>query len=152
MKNKSFLKHLLNQINTKLTNVSKILLVIYICSLFIPIPTGTTTDANVMTKLLNIYLGLTLAYGLYVVLFLFAFYIEFISDKPSEKFQFKMLFAFIVITPLISGMIYLIFNITTVIQLLSLVPILLITILYLMDLGKIFTFDFTKVKKIFLKK
>lgn len=152
MKNQSFIKYLLNKINSKFTIISKLLLVVFTLSLFIPIPTGTTTDANVMTKLLNIYLGLTLAYGLYVVLFLFAFYIEFISDKPSEKFQFKMLFAFIIITPLISGIIYLIFNITTVIQLLSLAPILGITILYLIDLGKNFTFDFTKIKKIFLKK
>lgn len=152
MKNQSFIKYLLNQINSKFTIISKLLLVVFILSLFIPIPTGTTTDANVMTKLLNIYLGLTLAYGLYVVLFLFAFYIEFISDKPYEKFQFKMLFTFIIITPLISGIIYLIFNITTVIQLLSLAPILVITILYLIDLGKNFTFDFTKIKKIFLKK
>lgn len=151
MENQSFLKHLLNQINSKLTIVSKILLLIFSCSLFIPIPTNTT-DANIMTKLLTIYLGLSLAYGLYVVLFLFAFYIEFISDKPSEKFKFKMLFAFIIIAPLISCMIYLIFNITTVIQLLSLVPILFITIFYIMDLGKNFTFDFTKIKKIFLKK
>ena len=151
MENQSFIKYLLNKINSKFTIVSKILLVVYVCSLFIPIP-PSTTDANIMTKLLTIYLGLSLAYGLYVVLFLFAFYIEFISDKPSETFKFKMLFAFIIIAPLISGMIYLIFNITTVIQLLSLVPILFITIFYIMDLGKNLTFDFTKIKKIFLKK
>lgn len=152
LENQSFIKYLFNKINSKCTIVSKFLLLTFTLSLFIPIPTGTTTDANIMTKLLATYLGLVSAYGLYAVLLLFACYIDFISDKPSEKFKFKILFTFIIITPLISYAIYLIFNITTVIQLLSLAPVLVLTILYAIDLGTDFTFDFTKIKKIFLKK
>lgn len=152
MKNQSFIKYIFDKINSKCTIVSKFLLLVFTLSLFIPIPTGTTIDANIMTKLLATYLGLVSAYGLYAILLLFACYIDFTSDKPSENFHFKMLLAFIIITPLISYAIYLIFNITTVIQLLSLAPLLAITILYIIDLGEDFTFDFTKIKKIFLKK
>lgn len=152
MQNQSFIKYIFDKINSKCTIVSKLLLLIFTCSLFIPVPTGTTTDADILTKLLSAYLGLVSAYGLYAVLLLFACYIDFISDKPSEEFHFKVLFAIIIITPLISYVIYLIFNITTVIQLLSLAPILVLTILYAIDLGTDFTFDFTKIKKIFFKK
>ena len=152
MENQSFIKYLFNEINSKCTIVTKFLLLAFTLSLFIPIPTGTTTDADIMTKLLSAYLGLVSAYGLYGVLLLFACYIDFISDKPFEKFHFKVLFAIIIIAPLVSYVIYLIFNITTVIQLLSLAPLLTITILYLIDLGENLTFDFTKIKKIFFKK
>ena len=143
LENQSFIKYIFDKINSKCTIVSK---------LFIPIPTGTTIDANIMTKLLATYLGLVSAYGLYAVLLLFACYIDFISDKPSENLNFKRLLAFIIISPLISYAIYLIFNITTVIQLLSLAPVLVLTILYAIDLGTDFTFDFTKIKKTFFKK
>lgn len=152
MKNQSFIKYIFDKINSKCTIVSKFLLLVFTLSLFIPIPTGTTIDANIMTKLLATYLGLVSAYGLYAILLLFACYIDFISDKPSENLHFKRLLAFIIITPLISYAIYLIFNITTVIQLLSLAPVLVLTILYAIDLGKDFTFDFTKIKRIFFKK
>ena len=152
MKNTSFLKHILNQINSNFTLVSKFLLLIFTLSLFSPIPNGTTTDADVMTTLLTVYLGLVSAYGLYATLLLIAYYIDFISDKPSEKFYFKILFASIIIAPLVSYIIYLIFNITTIIQLLSLAPVFFFTILYAIDLGKDFTFDFTKIKKIFFKR
>ena len=152
MENQSFIKYLLNKINSKFTIVSKILLLIFTSSLIIPIPNGTTADADFMTKLLTTYLGLVSAYGFYTLILLIACYIDFISDKPSENFHLKMLFASIIITPLISFIIYFIFNITTVIQLLSFVPVLFFTILYAIDLGTDFTFDFTKIKKIFFKK
>ncbi len=152
MENQSFVKYFLNKINSKFTIVSKILLLIFTSSLIIPIPNGTTADADVMTKLLTTYLGLVSAYGFYTLMLLIACYIDFISDKPSENFHLKMLFASIIIAPLISFIIYFIFNITTVIQLLSLVPLLFFTILYAIDLVTDFTFDFTKIKKIFFKK
>ena len=152
MKNQSFIKYLFDEINSKCTIVSKFLLLAFTLSLFIPIPNGTASELNGVTKLLTVYLGLVSAYGLYTVLLLLACYIDFISDKPYEKFHFKMLFAFIIIAPLISGVIYLIFNIITVIQLLSLAPLLLFTFLHAIDSIKNFTFDFTKIKKIFFKK
>ena len=152
LENQSFIKYLLNKFDSKITIISKFLLLVFTLSLFIPIPNGTTTDANIMTKLLTTYLGLVSAYGFYTLMLLIACYIDFISDKPSENFHLKMLFASIIVAPLISYIIYFTFNIITVIQLLSLVPVLFFTIFYAIELGKSFTFDFTKIKRIFFKK
>lgn len=152
LENQSFIKYLLNKFDSKFTIISKFLLLVFTLSLFTPIPNGTTTDANIMTKLLTTYLGLVSAYGFYTLMLLIACYIDFISDKPSENFHLKMLFASIIVAPLISYIIYFTFNIITVIQLLSLVPVLFFTIFYAIELGKSFTFDFTKIKRIFFKK
>lgn len=152
LENQSFIKHLLNKFDSKFTIISKFLLLVFTLSLFTPIPNGTTTDANIMTKLLTTYLGLVSAYGFYTLMLLIACYIDFISDKPSENFHLKMLFASIIVAPLISYIIYFTVNIITVIQLLSLVPVLFFTIFYAIELGKSFTFDFTKIKRIFFKK
>ena len=83
LENQSFIKYLLNKFDSKFTIISKFLLLVFTLSLFIPIPNGTTTDANIMTKLLTTYLGLVSAYGFYTLMLLIACYIDFISDKPS---------------------------------------------------------------------
>lgn len=154
MKNQSFLKHLLNQINSKLTIVSKILLLIFSCSLFIPIPTITTTYSDITLKLLTLYLSLVTTYGIALVLFLAASYFDFISDEPSESNKFKRLLTSIIIAPIISYVIYLIFNIVTPLQLASILPTVVLFVMYMLELdfSSHFNFDFTKIKKIFLKK
>lgn len=154
MENKSFLKHLLNQINSKLTIVSKILLLIFSCSLFIPIPTITTTYSDITLKLLTLYLSLVTTYGIALVLFLAASYFDFISDEPSESNKFKRLLTSIIIAPIISYVIYLIFNIVTPLQLASILPTVVLFVMYMLELdfSSHFNFDFTKIKKIFLKK
>lgn len=154
MENQSFLKHLLNQINSKLTIVSKILLLIFSCSLFIPIPTITTTYSDITLKLLTLYLSLVSTYGIALVLFLAASYFDFISDEPSESNKFKRLLTSIIIAPIISYVIYLIFNIVTPLQLASILPTVVLFVMYMLELdfSSHFNFDFTKIKKIFLKK
>ena len=154
MQKQSFIKYLLNKINSKLTIISKILLLVFSCSLFIPIPTGTTIDANIMTKLLTCYLSLVTTYGAGLVLFLAATYLDFISNTPSENNKFKRLVTIIIITPIISYTIYLIFNIITPFQLASILPAVALFIMYIIELecSSRFTFDFTKIKKIFFKK
>lgn len=154
MQKQSFIKYLLNKINSKLTIISKILLLVFSCSLFIPIPTGTTIDANIMTKLLTFYLSLVTIYGAGLVLFLAATYLDFISDTSSGNNKFKHLVTTIIITPIISYTIYLIFNIITPLQLASMIPPVALFIMYIVELecSSRFTFDFTKIKKIFFKK
>ena len=154
MENQSFLKHLLNQINSKLTIVSKILLLIFSCSLFIPIPTITTTYSDITLKLLTLYLSLVTTYGIALVLFLAASYFDFISDEPSESNKFKRLLTSIIIAPIISYVIYLIFNIVTPLQLASILPTVVLFVMYMLELdfSSHFNFDFTKIKKIFFKK
>ena len=154
MENQSFIKYILNKINSKLTIVSKILLLIFSCSLFIPIPTITTTYSDITLKLLTLYLSLVTTYGIALVLFLAASYFDFISDEPSESNKFKRLLTSIIIAPIISYVIYLIFNIVTPLQLASILPTVVLFVMYMLELdfSSHFNFDFTKIKKIFLKK
>ena len=154
MTNQSFIKYLLNKINSKLTVVSKILLLIFSCSLFIPIPTITTTYSDIKIKILTLYLSIVTTYGIALVLFLAASYFDFISDEPSESNKFKLLLTSIIIAPIISYVIYLTFNIVTPLQLASLLPTVVLFVMYMLELdfSSHFSFDFTKIKKIFLKK
>lgn len=162
LKNQSFIKYLLNKINSKLTIVSKLLLLMFICSLLIPIPNGTTTDADVMTKLLVIYLSLVSTLSIALILLLVDTYFNFISDEPSESNKFKNLVIIIIVAPIISYAIYLIFNIITPLQLVSLLPSLALLIMYVLEFGlfgteyskiyKILDFNFKKIKRILFKK
>ena len=162
MENQSFIKYLLSRINSKLTNVSKFLLLVFICSLLIPIPNGTTAVADLMTKLLVMYLSLVSTLGIALVLLLVGTYFDFISDEPSESNRFKNLVIIIIVAPIISYAIYLIFNIITPLQLVSILPSLALLIIYVLEFGlfgaeyskiyKILDFNFKKIKKVFIKK
>lgn len=154
MENQSFIKYILNKINSKLTIVSKILLLIFSCSLFIPIPTITTTYSDIKLKLLTLYLSLVTTYGIALVLFLAASYFDFILDEPSESNNFKRLLTSIIIAPIISYVIYLTFNIVTPLQLASILPTVVLFVMYMLELdfSSHFNLNFTKIKRIFLKK
>ena len=162
MENQSFVKYLLNKINSKFTIVSKILLLIFIFSLLIPIPNGTTADADIMTKLLVMYLSLVSTLGVALVLLLVDTYFDFISNESSESNKFRNLVISIIIAPIISYAIYLIFNIITPLQLASLLPSLALLIMYVLEFElfgaeysktyKILNFTFKKIKRIFFKK
>lgn len=154
MQKQSFIKYLLNKINSKLTIISKILILVFSCSLFIPIPTGTTIDANIITKLLTCYLSLVTTYGAGLVLFLAATYLDFILDTSSGNNKFKRLVTIIIIAPIISYTIYLIFNIITPFQLASMIPPVALFIMYIVELecSSPIKFDSTKIKNIFFKK
>lgn len=154
MQKQSFIKYLLDKINSKLTIISKLLLLIFSCSLFIPIPTETTIDANIITKLITFYLSIVTTYGAGLVLFLAATYLDFILDTSSGNNKFKHLLIIIIIAPIISYTTYLIFNIITPFQIASMLPSIALFIMYIIELefSSRFTFDFTKIKKIFFKK
>lgn len=154
MQKQSFIKYLFDKINSKLTIISKLLLLVFSCSLFIPIPTGTTIDANTTTKLLTLYLSLVTTYGAGLVLFLAAIYLDFISETSSGNNKFKHLITIIIIAPIISYLIYLLFNIITPLQLASMIPPVALFIMYIVELecSSPIKFDSTKIKNIFFKK
>lgn len=154
LENQSFIKYLLNKFDSKFTIASKILLLIFSCSLFIPVPTVTTTHSDVKIKILTLYLSLVTIYGIALVLFLAGTYLDFISDKPSENNKFKLLLASVTIAPIISCVTYLTFNIVTPLQLVSTIPTIVLFVMYMLELDWVshLNFDFTKIKKIFFKK
>lgn len=166
MENQSFIKYLLNKINSKLTIVSKVLLIVYVCSLFIPIPPSDTVNTDILTKLLAFYLFIIVTISLFLLLFLIGAYIYFTSEQSSKEKQVKFILT-VLITPIISYVIYVMFNITTPFQLLSFLPLLALIIIQAINFALFgadnfiifidksfprFTFDFTKIKKIFFKK
>lgn len=165
MENQSFIKYLLNKINSKLTILSKVLLVVYVCSLFIPIPPNDTVNTDILTKLLAVYLFTIVTISMFLLLYLIGAYLYFTSEQSSKK-PVKTILT-IIITPIISYVIYLIFNITTPFQLLSILPLLALIIIQAINFALFgadnfiilidksfprFNFDFNKIKKFFLKK
>lgn len=165
LENKSVLKHLLNQINSKLTKVSKVLLVVYICSLFIPIPNKNTANTNLMSTLLSFYLLIVTSISMFLLLYLIVAYLYFTSEQSSKQHVKTILT--VIITPIISYVIYVMFNVTTLFQLLSTLPLLALFIIqainfalfgadiFIISIDKSvsrFNFDFTKIKRIFFKK
>ena len=165
MENQSFLKHLLNQINSKFTIISKILLVVYVFSLFIPIPPSDTANTDILTTLLAFYIFTVVTISMFLLLYLIGAYIYFTSEQSSKK-QVKTIL-YIIITPIISYVIYVMFNITTPFQLLSFLPLLALIIIQAINFALFgadnfiifidksfprFNFNFTKIKKIFIKK
>lgn len=80
----------------------------------------------------------------------------------TKAINSKNLAVIIILAPIISYAIYLIFNIITPLQLISILPSLALFIMYVLELGlfgaehskiyKILDFNFKKIKRIFFKK
>lgn len=163
LENQSFIKHLLNKIDSKFTIASKILLLLYICSLFIPFPHENT---DIISTLLYLYLSFATLIGVCLLLFLIALYLYFIPEQSSKIKQVKTILAVLII-PIISYITSSMFNIITPAQLLSTLPLLSIVVYCTINFilfgsdnfinftnksSSKYNFDFTKVKRIFFKK
>lgn len=163
LENQSFIKYLLNKFDSKFTIASKILLLLYICSLFIPFPHENT---DIISTLLYLYLSFAALIGVYLLLFLIALYLYFIPEKSSKIKQIKTISAVLTI-PIISYITSSMFNIITPAQLLSILPLLSIIVYCSINFtlfgsdniinftnksSSKYNFDFTKIKRIFFKK
>ena len=163
LENQSFIKYLLNKFDSKFTIASKILLLLYICSLFIPFPHENT---GIISTLLYLYLSFATLIGVYLLLFLIALYLYFIPEQSSKIKQIKTISAVLIIS-IISYIICSMFNIITPAQLLSTLPLLSIVVYCTINFilfgsdnfinftnksSSKYNFDFTKIKRFFLKK
>ena len=163
LENQSFIKYLLNKFDSKFTITSKILLLLYICSLFIPFP---HENKDIIATLIYLYLSFAALIGVYLLLFLIALYLYFIPEQSSKIKQIKTISA-VLITPIISYIICSMFNIITPAQLLSILPLLSIVVYCTINFilfgsdnfinftnksSSKYNFDFNKIKRIFFKK
>lgn len=163
LENQSFIKYLLNKFDSKFTIASKILLLLYICSLFISFPHENT---GIISTLLYLYLSFATLIGVYLLLFLIALYLYFIPEQSSKIKQIKTILT-VLITPIISYIICSMFNIITPAQLLSTLPLLSIIVYCTINFtlfgsdnfinftnksSSKYNFDFNKIKRIFFKK
>lgn len=145
MKKNSFILYLWNEVNTKLTLISKILLGIFTISLFIPLPTGTIESSTISTILLSIYIALIMALAMFGAIFLAYKYLDF-------KLNLLYLYLFLVIAPIVSLLVYYGFHIMTAAQVALFAPTMMAIIIILVDKLDDITVDIEKIKKIFIKK
>lgn len=152
MKSNSFILYLWNEVNSKLTLISKILLGVFVISLFIPAPTDTIASSNVITILVSLYIALIMAIAMFGAVFLAYKYIDFKSDVDSDQNYILYLYLFLVLAPIVSLLIYYAFHIITAIQVAIFAPTIMAILIILVDKLANITVNIDKIKKIFIKK
>ena len=148
MKTNSFICYLWNEANSKLTIISKILLGVFIISLFIPAPTNTITSSNIITILISLYIALIMALAMFGAIFLAYKYLDFKSNCDSILY----LYLFLVLAPIVSLLIYYGFHIMTALQVALFAPTIMAIFIILVDKLADITVNIDKIKKIFIKK
>lgn len=161
MSKKSFIKYIIQKINEKCTFVTKILLLIFMLSSLIPIPYTKIAYANIIENIIGLYTALITVLTSISIFVLLMSYIEFdMNENEDDDLLFK-LYIFMVITPILSILILVLFGILTPLQIgiffLTIVSILMHIVELLsnidFDTTQIKTHvDITKIKKIFFKK
>ena len=152
MKSNSFIIYLWNEANSKLTLSSKILLGVFVISLFIPAPTEIIASSKVITILVSLYIALIMAIAMFGAVFLAYKYIDFKSDIDSKQNYILYLYLFLVLAPIVSLLIYYAFHIITALQIAIFAPTMMAMIMILVDKLANITINIDKIKKIFIKK
>ena len=148
MKKNSFMLYLLNEANSKLTLISKILLGVFVISLFIPAPTDTIASSNLITIIISLYIALIMALAMFGAVFLAYKYLDFKSNCDSILY----LYLFLVLAPIVSLLIYYGFHIMTALQVALFAPTIMAIFIILVDQLADITVNIDKIKKIFIKK
>ena len=148
MKKNSFILYLLKEANSKLTLISKILLGVFVISLFIPAPTDTIASSNIITIIISLYIALIMALAMFGAIFLAYKYIDFKSNSDSILY----LYLFLVLAPIVSLLIYYGFHIMTALQVALFAPTIMAILIILVEKLANITVNIEKIKKIFIKK
>ena len=148
MKKNSFIRYLLKEANSKLTLISKILLGVFVISLFIPAPTDTIASSNIITILISLYIALIMALAMFGSIFIVYKYCDFKSNSDSILY----LYLFLVLAPIVSLLIYYGFHIMTALQVALFAPTIMAIFIILVDQLADITVNIDKIKKIFIKK
>ena len=152
MNSNSFILYLWTEANSKLTLISKIILGVFIISLFIPAPSDTIASSTSITILLSLYIALIMAFAMFGAVFLAYKYIDFKSDVDSDQNYILYLYLFLVLTPIVSLLIYYGFHIITAIQVALFAPTIMAILIIIVDKLANITVNIDKIKKIFIKK
>ena len=152
MQHNSFITHLYQKIKNKCTIFTKILLIIFILSTFIPIPLSQTDQTNTIQTLVYVYVSMITILGIYVALFIFGYYIDFVSEKNSNDNIMKKIYTFMIIVPLINVSIFLKFNILAPFQIITCIPTMFSIIFIFLEKIPKQRLNVAKFEKIFFKK
>ena len=152
MNSNSFILYLWTEANSKLTLISKIILGVFIISLFIPASSDTIASSNIITILVSLYIALIMALGMFGAVFLAYKYLDFKSGIDSKQNYILYLYLFLVLAPIVSLLIYYAFHIITAIQVALFAPTIMAILIIIVDKLANITVNIDKIKKIFIKK
>ena len=152
MSKKSFFKYIMQKINENFTIVTKILLIIFILSSFIPLQTGQVDNLNTFQTFLSFYtVFITMIDGI-LMFALIMLFIDFdINENNDDNILFK-LYIFMVLTPIASISTYVLFGVLTPIQVDICLPTIVSIVIYVLESMSKVNIDTTKFEKIFFKK
>ena len=152
MSKKSFLKYILQKINENFTIVTKILLIIFILSSFIPIPTGKVDDLDSFQTFISIYTAFITIIDVIIMFALMMLHIDFEMSENNDDNVFLKEYLFMIIAPITSISIYVLFDILTPFQIGVCIPTIVTIIIYVLELMSKINIDTTNIEKIFFKK
>lgn len=151
MSKTSFIQYAIQKINKKCTIFSKILLTIIMLSSFIPIPKPEIADSNLTEKIIGIYGSIISVLMIVIIFALLAVYLDFSIENNNDEFLYKM-YVFMVISPIISISIFVLFGILTPFQIAICFPTIFGIVIGLLELTSKIKIDTSKIEKIFIKK
>ena len=152
MSKKSFFKYILQKINENFTIVTKILLIIFALSNFIPFPTGKVDELNTFQTFLSLYLAIIVFFAMFTAFVLLMLYIDFTTNESNDNNLLFKIYVFIVLAPITSISTYVLFGILTPFQIGICVPTFISIVIYILELMSKINIDTTKFEKIFFKK
>lgn len=152
MTKKSFFKYIMQKINGNFTIVTKILLVVSVVSSFIPLPIGQVDNLNTFQTFMSLYLAFIMLIDIILMFVLIMLHIDFgMNETNDETILFKE-YLFIIIAPIVSISISLIFGVLTPFQIGICVPTIVFIVIYIVELTSKINIDTTNIEKIFFKK
>jgi hypothetical protein len=152
MSKKSFLKYILQKINENFTIVTKILLIIFALSNFIPFPTGKVDELDTFQTFISLYLAIIVFFTIFTAIALMMLFVDFHMNESNNDTPLFRAYLFVILAPITSISIYLIFGILTPLQIGICIPTLVLIVIYMIELMSKININTTKFEKIFLKK
>lgn len=152
MKNNSFILYLWDELNTKLTLISKLLVVVFGISLFIPIHSEPFVPADIFVIIGSLYMATITAFAMTASCVLTYKYLEFKSDIDMEQNYIFYVYTFLVVAPLISLLVYFSFHVITAIQIAICAPTGAVILMIIIEKFPEFQIDTEPIRKFFIKK
>lgn len=151
MQKQSFVKYIMQKINENFTIVTKILLVIAILSNFIPIQTGQINNLDTFQTFLSLYTAFIMTIDVILMFALMGLFVNFDMNESNNDTPLFRAYLFVILAPITSISIYLIFGILTPLQIGICIPTLVLIVIYMIELMSKININTTKFEKIFLK-
>ena len=152
MSKKSFFKYIIQKINENFTIVTKSLLIIFILSSFIPIPTGKIDELDSFQTFISIYTAFITVIDVILMFALMMLHIDFGMNENDDDNILLKEYLFMIIAPITSISTFVIFRVLTPLQIGICLPTFVFIVIYSLESMSKVNIDTTKFEKIFFKK